>query len=220
MTKKLQSINPFTEEVNAKFDLISRAELDVKIETAHKAFLDWKKTSNSKKKELMLQLANTIEKNQAEMAEIEMKEMGMLYHFSFAGLTKTANLIRWFANNFEEILAPETYESNGLKVQSQYDPLGVIYGIAPWNFPFNQVLRAAVPNILAGNTVLYKHASITPIAGQYIEKLFLEAGFPVGIYQNIFVSSSESEYIMSRKEIAGTNLTGSEAAGSAIGALA
>ncbi len=65
-----------------------------------------------------------------------------------------------------------------MQFEYQYDPLGVIYGIAPWNFPFNQVLRAAIPNILAGNTTIYKHASNTPLAGEKIESLFREAGFP------------------------------------------
>lgn len=220
MTKKIQSINPFTEEVNAEFSLLTREELSKKIDTAYDAFLSWKKTPNFEKKELMLKLADVIEKNQSEMAEIEMKEMGMLYDFSFAGLTKSINLIRWFANNFEEILAKKTFESNWLKVQSQFDPVWVIYGVAPWNFPFNQVLRAAVPNILAWNTTIYKHASNTPIAWQKIEELFLEAGFPVWIYQNIFVSGSESEYILSRKEVQWVNLTGSEWAWSSVWALA
>lgn len=217
---KLQSINPFTEELNAEFDLISREELSEKIDTAHRAFLEWKKTPNSRKKELMLKLADTIEAEQDELAKIETKEMWMLYSFSFAWLTKTANLIRWFANNFENILKSEEFETNGLKVQTQYDPLWVIYWIAPWNFPFNQVLRAAVPNILAWNTTIYKHASNTPIAWAKIEELFLKAWFPVWIYQNLFVLPSESEYILSRKEVAWVNLTGSEWAGSAIWALA
>ena len=129
-------------------------------------------------------------------------------------------MIRWFANNFENILKSEEFETNGLKVQTQYDPLWVIYWIAPWNFPFNQVLRAAVPNILAWNTTIYKHASNTPIAWAKIEELFLKAWFPVWIYQNLFVLPSESEYILSRKEVAWVNLTGSEWAGSAIWALA
>ncbi|PZM83883.1 NAD-dependent succinate-semialdehyde dehydrogenase [Candidatus Gracilibacteria bacterium] len=220
MTKKIQSINPFTGELNAEFSLLTREELSEKIDLAYKTFLEWRKTPNSKKKELMLKFADIIEENQAELAEIETKEMGMLYNYSFAGLSKTANLIRWFANNFEEILAKKEFESNGLNVIEQYDPIGVIYGVAPWNFPFNQVLRAAVPNVLAGNTTVYKHASNTPIAGAKIEELFLKAGFPAGVYQNIFVSGSESEYILSRKEVQGVNLTGSEGAGSAVGALA
>jgi succinate-semialdehyde dehydrogenase/glutarate-semialdehyde dehydrogenase len=101
-----------------------------------------------------------------------------------------------------------------------YEPIWVLYGIAPWNFPFNQVLRAAIPNILAGNTVIYKHASNVPMAGEMIEKLFLEAGFPEWVYQNIFISSSESEHILSKEEIKWVNLTGGEFAGQAIGSLA
>lgn len=220
MTKKIQSINPFTGELNAEFSLLTREELSEKIDIAYKTFLEWRKTPNSKKKELMLNLASLMEKNQAELAEIETKEMWMLYSFSFAGLTKTIWLIRWFANNFEEILAKKSYESNWLNVIEQYDPIWVIYWIAPWNFPFNQVLRAAVPNILAWNTTVYKHASNTPIAWSKIEELFLEAWFPVWVYQNIFVSGSESEYILSRKEVQWVNLTGSEWAWSAVWALA
>jgi succinate-semialdehyde dehydrogenase/glutarate-semialdehyde dehydrogenase len=82
-----------------------------------------------------------------------------------------------------------------------YDPLGVIFGVAPWNFPFNQVLRAAIPNIIAGNTVVYKHASNVPMAAKMIEDLFLEAGFPEGIYQNLFISSRDTEYVLAKEEI-------------------
>jgi len=77
----------------------------------------------------------------------------------------------------------------------------VIYGIAPWNFPFNQVLRAAVANIMAGNTTIYKHSSNVPMCGQAIEDLFEEAGFPTGIYTNIYSSGSQSEHIIAHKHI-------------------
>ncbi len=91
-----------------------------------------------------------------------------------------------------------------------YDPLGVIYGVGPWNFPFNQILRAAVPNIMAGNTQVYKHASNVPMCAEQIEKWFLAAGFPVGVYQNLFIKSSQSELIMAHKHVRGVNLTGGE----------
>lgn len=217
---KIQSINPYTLELNAIFDTLSREELDTKIHTAHSAYLDWKKLPTSQKKALFLRLADVIEAQKEKLANIEMIEMGMLYNYSLAGLTNTVILTRWFANNFEEILSSQEYETQGMKVKTQYDPIGVIFWVAPWNFPFNQVLRAAIPNILAGNTVVYKHASNTPLAGIKIEELFLEAWFPVGVYQNILVSSSETEYILSKKEIAGVNLTGSEWAGRSIGSLA
>ena len=173
--KKLQSINPYTEEINIEFETISRNELDAKINTAHRAYLIWKDVKKSEKKELFLSFADAIELHREELARMQTQEMGMLYTASYAGLASTVKLIRWFAQNFESLLANTIEESNGTQYEYQYDPLGVIYGIAPWNFPFNQVFRAAVPNILAGNTVIYKHASNTPLAGNMIESLFLEA---------------------------------------------
>lgn len=173
------SINPYTEAINATFETISRDVLDAKIEQAHQAFLSWKHIPATQKKELFYRLATVITERQAELAEIQTREMGMLYTYSFSGLGSTIKLIHWFADNFESVLASEIETKNGTTHEYQYDPLGVIFGVAPWNFPFNQVLRAAVPNILAGNTVIYKHASNTPLAGLGIEELFLQAGFPV-----------------------------------------
>lgn len=217
---KIQSINPYTQELNAEYQLLSREELSHKIDIANTAFESWKNTSSSDKKELFLKLADVFEKNKAEMARIQTIEMGMLYSESFWGLTNTVALTKWFANNFEEILADEEFDDEWVQGYTTYDPIGVLYGVAPWNFPFNQVLRAAIPNILAGNTVIYKHASNVPMAGEMIEKLFLEAGFPVWIYQNIIISSRESEYILSREEVKWVNLTGWEFAGQALWSLA
>lgn len=176
---KIISLNPYTEEINAEFETISRAALDDHIRIAHEAFLSWRDTAKSEKKRLMLALADVMELRHSELAQIETQEMGMLNNYSYKVLASTIRLARWFAENFESLLANTVESSNGTTHEYQYDPLGVIYGIAPWNFPFNQVLRAAIPNILAGNTVLYKHASNTPLAGITIESLFLEAGFSV-----------------------------------------
>lgn len=110
--------------------------------------------------------------------------------------------MRWFADNVETYLGAEEFELNGTSGKYLYDPLGVIYGIGPWNFPFNQVLRAAVPNIIAGNTQVYKHASNVPQCAAAIEQLFLDAGFPEGVYQNIFISASQSELILAHKYVA------------------
>lgn len=217
---KLQSINPYTEELNAEFETLTLEEVHRKIEKAHGVYLTWKETPSSYKKELFLKLADELENDIEESSKLETIEMGMLNHVSKAGLQKTANLIRWFANNFEEILKETYYETEWLKVKEMYDPIGVIFWVAPWNFPFNQLLRAAVPNILAGNTQVYKHSSNVPLVAIKIEELFQKAGFPEWVYQNIFVSSSLSEDIIKHKYIAWVNLTGSEWAGSAVWALA
>lgn len=216
----LQSINPYTEELNAEFETLTLEELNEKINKAHEAYLVWKNTPNSKKKELFLKFADELEKDIDECARLETIEMWMLNHISKAGLQKTISLIRWFANNFEEILWEKKYISEWMNVIEMHDSIWVIFGIAPWNFPFNQLLRAAVPNILAGNTQVYKHSSNVPLTAVKIEELFRKAGFPEWVYTNLFVSSSLSENIISHKYIAWVNLTWSEKAGSSVWSLA
>ena len=216
----LTSINPYTEEINATFETIDADQVDHVIQKAHTAYLSWKNTPSSYKKELFLKLADVLENDIDSCAHLETIEMGMLNHVSKIGLGKTANLIRWFANNFEEVFAPKFYETEWLSIKEVYDPIGVIFGVAPWNFPFNQLLRAAVPNILAGNTQIYKHSSNVPMIGLKIEELFKKAWFPEGVYTNVFVSSRLSEHIIANPLIRGINLTGSETAWSAVGALA
>jgi len=109
--KSFISINPFTGEENARRECISSEELHKKIETAHEAFLHWKNTPSSEKKRLFLKLADELEKDIDECSRLETIEMGMLNHVSKAGLGKTANLIRWFAEHFEDILAPKYYQT-------------------------------------------------------------------------------------------------------------
>jgi len=216
----LKSINPYTLELNAEFETISLDETIKKIEIAHDAYLSWKETTINYKKGLFLKLADNLEAEIDECARLETIEMWMLYSSSKAWLQKTANLIRWFANNFENILKETYYETEWLKVKEVYDPIWVIYWVAPWNFPFNQLLRAAVPNILAWNTQVYKHSSNVPLVAQKIEELFTKSGFPKWVYTNLFIPSSFSEDIIKHKYIAWLNLTWSELAWSAVWALA
>ncbi len=208
MKKTIKSVNPYTLEVNWEFELLSDKEIDEKIDLAQKAFLNWKDISKKRKKELFLKLADIIEEDIDNLAKLQTIEMWMLYKNSKLWLKGTANFIRWFANNFEEILKEREFDKQGIKWKFIYDPLWVIFWVAPWNFPYSQVLRAAIPNILAWNTQVYKHASNVPMCALKLEELFLKAGFPKWVYQNLFVSSSKSEYIISKKEIKWVNLTG------------
>ena len=216
----LESINPYNGESLASYETISDEAVEAKIQTAHTAYLSWKNTSFQERKDLCYKLAAVMREEQKELGEMQTHEMGMLYSSSYAWVESTAQLIEWMADNAEVVLGEKPYESEGISWVEFYTPLGVIYGIGPWNFPFNQVLRAAVPNILAGNTTVYKHSSDVPMCAEKIEQLFLKAGFPEGVYQNLFIKSSQSEYIISHQHIAGVNLTGWERAGSAVGSLA
>lgn len=216
----LKSINPYTEELNGEFETLNIEDVNKKIDLADEAYKKWKNTTSSFKKDLFLKLADVLEEDIEECARLETIEMWMLNHVSKAWLAKTADLIRWFANNFEEILWEKDYVSEWIEVKEMYDSIWIIFWVAPWNFPFNQLLRAAVPNILAWNTQLYKHSSNVPLCAIKIEELFQKAGFPENVYQNLFVSSSLSEEIISNKKIAWVNLTGSEYAWSSVWALA
>jgi len=213
-------MNPYTGETNAIFETLSDEQIIEKIETAHRAFLSWRDTSFDERKKLFYKLAEVIEANLEEYAKLQTQEMGMLYTSSVAGLKGTGDLIRWFADNLETYLWDEDYDLNGTQGKYIYDPLGVVFWVGPWNFPYNQILRAAVPNIMAWNTQLYKHASNVPKCAQQIEEFFRLAGFPEWVYTNLFMSSSQSELVISHKYVRGVNLTGWERAGSAVGALA
>jgi succinate-semialdehyde dehydrogenase/glutarate-semialdehyde dehydrogenase len=216
----LISQNPYTGEVNKTFETIDDGKLTQLIEQADRAYRTRKDIPAGEKKSLFLRMADILDERNEEYAKLETIEMGRLYGLAKNGLKWTADLIRWFANNFSQILAPEIIDSEGMTWHIQYDPIGVIYGVAPWNFPFNQLLRAAVPNILAGNTQLYKHASNVPMCLEAIQALFDDAGFPQGVFTALYITSSQSEMIIAHPAVQWVNLTGSEDAGAAIGALA
>lgn len=220
MKNTIKSINPYTEELNWEFELLDKNWIDEKINLAQKAFLEWKKTSKIEKKKLFLKLAEIIENDIEELAKLQTIEMWMLYSHSKNWLKSTIKLIKRFANNFEEILKEEEFEIEWEKWKTMYDPLWVLFWVAPWNFPYSQVLRAAVPNILAWNTIIYKHASNVPICAWKIEELFLNAGFKPWIYQNLYISSTDSEYIISKSEIKWINLTWGELAWKSLWSLA
>ena len=135
----IQSINPYNQEVNGEFELLTDEQIDAKIIIAHEAFLKWKKIPKTEIKNLFLKLADIIESDWVEIAKLQTIEMGMLKSESEVGLNGTVKLIRWFANNFESILDKEIFETEWTKWKYMYDPLGIIFWVAPWNFPYNQI---------------------------------------------------------------------------------
>lgn len=193
--------------------------LQNKIDAAQKTFEEWRKTSFKERQKHLRTLAKLLEKNAETLGKIITKEMNKPISQSIAEIQKCALMCRYYADA-ENVLQPEKIKTEYRISEIHYVPKGVILGIMPWNFPFWQVLRFAVPAILAGNTVLLKHASICFGSGKEIEKLFNKAGFPKGIFLNLEIGHAQVKEVLENPIVRGVSLTGSEKAGAEVAATA
>ena len=193
--------------------------IENKLLKADQTFQEWKKVPFEEKQKLIAKAAE-IFKNKAEVfGELITDEMNKPISQAISEVEKSALMMNYYADA-ENILSPEKIKSEYKISEIHYVPKGVILGVMPWNFPFWQVLRFATPAILAGNTVVLKHASICFGSGNAIEKVFIEAGFPEGVFQNLEVGHGEVKEILEHKTIKGVSLTGSEKAGAEVAATA
>ena len=194
-------------------------ELQKQLELAQKAQVEWKKVGFTKKQELIKNLSKNILENVEKYGQLVTQEM----HKPIAqakGEVKKCALVADYYINATNVLQPEKVETELSVSEVLYQPMGVILGIMPWNFPFWQALRFAIPTILAGNTILLKHASLCKDSGRAIEELFRISGFPEGILQNIEYSYDDINELITHPIIKGVSLTGSEATGRKIASLA
>jgi len=218
--KKLFSINPATEEIFGEFPILNEDELENKINLSHEAFKKWKKVPFSEKKVLMKKVGKILLLHKQKFAKMITMEMGKNIEESTSEVEKCATLCEFLAGSAEVILKEEIIKTEAEESYIRFEPLGVIFSIMPWNYPFWQVFRAAVPALMVGNTMLLKLASNVPQTSQLIEKIFIEAGFPKGVFQNLLIDSSISEQVIKNNYIRGVTLTGSEKAGSTVASLA
>lgn len=194
-------------------------DLSKNINSAHQTFLDWKKVPFGERQKLLLKLADVLDKNKEDYAKIITTEMHKPITQSVAEIEKSAGMIRYYAKA-DNVLKPEKIKTEFNVSEVHHDALGIILGVMPWNFPFWQVLRFAIPAILAGNVVLLKHASICFGSGDAIEKAFSDAGFPKFIFQNLRIGHDDIKTILENPYVRGVSLTGSEKAGASVAALA
>jgi succinate-semialdehyde dehydrogenase/glutarate-semialdehyde dehydrogenase len=218
--KKIYSINPATEEILAEFSILTKAQIEEKIILSSKAFEKWKKTTFQVRKTLMKKVAKILLRDKKKYARTITLEMGKTIKESLSEVEKCATLCELLAETTEKMVMEETIKTEGTKSYVRFEPIGTIFAIMPWNYPFWQVFRAAIPTIMVGNTLLLKHASNVPQSSELIEKIFLEAGFPKGVLQNLLIDPSLSSYVIENKLVHGVTLTGSERAGSAVASLA
>ncbi len=209
----LKSINPYTNRVIEEFEEISDNILDQVLNRSAGTFKTWKKSDTNIRKSLMLNVSRLLRENAMEYAGSITAEMGKPIVESKAEIEKCAWVCEYYANNSADFLRPETVKTDAGESYVLFEPLGTVLGIMPWNFPFWQVFRFAVPTLMAGNTVLLKHASNVQICARHIENVFMEAGFPPGVFQNLVLGSDKIEKIIENDIIKAVSLTGSESAG-------
>ena len=210
MTKKIQSINPYNNELLKEFDYFTDDELEQKISKAQQAFWIWKKTSYEEKVKLFKKLYEIMMAQKEELAKLNTLEMWMLYSDALWDITKSSSNILFFADNAKDYLASKEINEHWVKARIVYEPMGIIFSIMPWNYPFNQVLRSVIPNLIAWNVVLLKHASNVPQVAVKLEELFKEAWFPEWVYTNLFITHDKTEKIIADFRIKWTNVTGSD----------
>lgn len=216
----IQSTNPATNKVLKTFEEMSETLVDQCIAKSVETFTFWKKTPYAQRAELLHNVAALLRKKKKDLAQLITLEMGKLVAEAEGEIELSAEIFDYYANHGEEFLSDKILKPVYGQALVRNSPIGVLLGVQPWNFPFYQVARFAAPNIMVGNTLLIKHASIVPQCAMAIEELFIEAGAPEGLYINLLISGKRASKLVSDKRIKGVSLTGSEAAGASVAAEA
>jgi succinate-semialdehyde dehydrogenase/glutarate-semialdehyde dehydrogenase len=210
---KIQSINPYTEEILKEFELMSPAAVERDICGLRQAFLLWRDQDVSSRVRFILRLGTHLRAAKQQYAETITLEMGKPIRESLAEIEKCALLCDYYADQGEKMLASEEIRTEALKSYLLFQPLGIVLAIMPWNFPFWQAFRFAVPAILAGNVVALKHASNVPISALAIEEAFRAAGFPENVMKTFLISAGDTLRLIDEDRVDAVSLTGSNRAG-------
>ncbi|MEN6437422.1 MAG: NAD-dependent succinate-semialdehyde dehydrogenase [Syntrophobacter sp.] len=217
---KIKSINPFNGKTNQEFDPISYEASELAVSSAKEAFLKWRKAPIAERLKPIAELASIFRRGTRDYASIITREMGKPTRQAISEIEKCALVCDYYCSNAERFLQNEIISSQFAKSYVTFEPLGVILGIMPWNFPFWQAVRWAIPTLAAGNACLLKHASNVPLSALEIEKTFREAGFPENIFRTLLIGSLTAERLIEGDRIDGVSLTGSVQAGSKVASVA
>ena len=215
-----ESINPNDGKTVKTFPELTDEQLEKKISTAAHTYKAWKKTSYAERAVIVAKAAELMHANVDKFAKHATIEMGKLINESRGEVKYSADILAYYAKNGERFLAPEKLHPALGEAHMESSPMGVIFCVEPWNFPYYQLARIAGPHLMAGNVVVVKHAGCVPQCAIEFEKLWIEAGAPEGLYTNLLISHAQSDKVIDDVRIAGVALTGSVAAGRSIAARA
>ena len=216
----IRSVNPFTEEVMNELMVMSPAEVGAIVARSREAFASWRDKTVSERVYYVKQLAGVLRTEKRSYAELITKEMGKPIKDALAEVEKCATLCDYYAGNAARFLTSEMVETEAKKSYVAFEPLGIVLAVEPWNFPFWQVFRAAVPAVSAGNVVVLKHASNVPMTALAIEDAFRKAGFPENVFRTLLIDPPAAVKLIDDDLVDAVALTGSNRAGEEIGAHA
>ncbi len=215
-----QSLNPFNGKLVETFADLGGPQLETRIAAADACFQTWRHTSYAERAKIIAKAGEILHARADEFARIATTEMGKRIGEARGEVEFSARIMAYYAENAERFLAPVQLSPTNGEAHMESSPIGVIFCVEPWNFPFYQLARVAGPHLMAGNTLLVKHAGIVPQCGIAFEKLLIEAGAPVGLYTNLLISHDQSDTVIDDPRVRGVALTGSVAAGRSVAARA
>lgn len=215
-----ESVNPYSGERTAHFEEHTATELETAVARAVRCFPKWKQTTFGWRAAVLKKAAAILRLRADAFAGLITWEMGKLIAESLAEVALSADILDYYARHAEGFLAPVTLDALSGEASVESEPIGVLFGIEPWNFPYYQLARFVAPNLMAGNVVMVKHAPSVPQCALAFVALFKEAGAPDGAYTNLFLSDEQADALIEDPRIKGVALTGSERAGSAVASQA
>src|SRR3954464_3031064 len=216
----IATVNPFTGETVKTFPPDSDLVIEQKLQKAATAARQWRRTSFADRAQRMTRAASLLEQRKDALGRLMTLEMGKLRKAAIAELEKCANGCRYYAENAERHLAPESVQTDAKRSEKRFQPLGPVLAVMPWNFPFWQVFRFAAPALMAGNVGILKHASNVPQCALAIEDILRRSGFVEGAFQTLLVGSDKVDGLIADPRVAAVTLTGSEGAGRAVASAA
>ncbi|CAN5138774.1 NAD-dependent succinate-semialdehyde dehydrogenase [soil metagenome] len=215
-----QSINPANGILTKSFSEISDAELDAKLAIAATCYQSWRQKSYAERAVIVARAAVLLHDQTDAFARTMTLEMGKRINEARGEVEFSSNILAYYADNAERFLAPVKLDPTIGSAHMESSPIGLIFGVEPWNFPYYQLARVAGPHLMAGNVLLVKHAGCVPECAVAFEKLWIDAGAPAGLYTNLLISHDQANAVVDDPRVKGIALTGSVAAGRSIAARA
>ena len=215
-----ETINPLTEAPIETYTYMTDEQATDVIEASHEAFLEWRMQSLEDRAKVIGRIGDELRKSKDEFAQLLTDEVGKLLRDSQQEIDLVASICDYTAKQGPTALADQKRQTQNGEGYVTHSPLGVIYGIQPWNFPAYQAVRYSIASLMAGNGVLLKHAENCTGSGLYLRDLYERAGLPKGLFGVLVIDHDQSDRVIEHKLVRGVTLTGSDKAGRAVGAKA